>query len=74
LYALLMVLPQSGAFRTLKGRLDAVPAVARGGEGGGGGLYGGLDARAGELMGEFRRVRALHVRAAESRRLREMKR
>ena len=87
LYALLMLLPQSDAFRTLHARLGAVPTLALSrldvddGEDGGtgtksGGTGGCLDG--GEvdleaLSATYAEVRGRHVRAAEERRVRAMR-
>ncbi len=87
LYALLMLLPQSDAFRTLHARLAAVPTLAlsrldvNDGEDGGtgtksGGTGGCLDG--GEvdleaLSATYAEVRGRHVRAAEERRVRAMR-
>lgn len=87
LYALLMLLPQSDAFRTLHARLGAVPTLAlsrldvNDGEDGGtgtksGGTGGCLDG--GEvdleaLSATYAEVRGRHVRAAEERRVRAMR-
>ena len=84
LYALLMLLPQSDAFRTLHARLSAVPTLAlsrlgvndgidgAGGDasGGTGGCLDGGGVDLTKLAATYAEVRGRHVRAAEERRIR----
>jgi len=87
LYALLMLLPQSDAFRTLHARLGAVPTLALSrldvvdGEDGGtgtksggtGGCLDGSEVDLEALSATYAEVRGRHVRAAEERRVRAMR-
>ena len=87
LYALLMLLPQSDAFRTLHARLGAVPTLAlsrldvNDGEDGGtgtksggtGGCLDGSEVDLEALSATYAEVRGRHVRAAEERRVRAMR-